>query len=339
MILTMSSDWPAFWAQVNVELKRLGYANSTRRFYRQVLRLFARHAACPPTAVNRHTVRAYLRTLTAPRYSPHWTAMNISVLRTVFDRLCGLGLLHDDPGPRMPQTLPEILSANEVVRLLESAPSLRDRLILGLLFGCGLKISELRNLRWMDLDIAAETVTVRARLGTRTLPLPRLLVPLLSKGVQRCPADAFLLAGAQAGRPLSARWIQALVRRAAEDAGLPRPITAMTLRHTYAVQSLEAGSNVRELQESLGHRLVQSTMRYLGYLPPALSPLGATGPFPPPLPIRCPADALAGAATTLDSTPLLSMVRSTAQFLSTLRMQIGVRLFAPYRAHRDTGPP
>ncbi len=118
-----------------------------------------------------------------------------------------------------------------------------------------------------------------------------------------------------------------------------RQVLRSFARHTYAVQSLEAGSNVREVQEALGHRFVQSTMRYLGFLVPALSPLDSTGAFPPPLPVPHPAAALAGATDALDADAFFSVARTTREFLSTLRMQLGIRLFAPRGANRSTGPP
>jgi len=127
------------------------------------------------------------------------------------------------------------------------------------------------------------------------------------------------------------------VRRCAETAGILKPVTAMTLRHSYAVQSLEAGSNIREVQECLGHRHVQSTMHYLGFRVPAVSPLDA-GPRPP-LPVLHPAAALAGAADSLDAGLLVSIAQTAREFLSTLRMQLGPRLFAPRGPNRSTGPP
>ncbi len=78
--------------------------------------------------------------------------MNIPVLRSVFDKLGGLSIACHFVTPKRPLPLPEILSSNEVRRVLAAAPSTRNQLLLGLLYGCGLKVSEACRLKWADVD-------------------------------------------------------------------------------------------------------------------------------------------------------------------------------------------
>jgi integrase len=104
--------------------------------------------------------------------------MNISVLRTVFDKLAGRDLTRHLTTPKRNFPLPEVLSQEAVRDLLAAATSTRDQLILGLLYGCGLKVGELRTLTWADIDAAVTTLRVRyGRNRQRNLEIPPDLQP------------------------------------------------------------------------------------------------------------------------------------------------------------------
>jgi integrase/recombinase XerD len=182
--------------------------------------------------------------------------------------------LHQRP-QKIPVLCPlrDILTPEEARRLLAAARSARDRLALGLLHGCGLKVGELCALRVGDADPDTRTLTVTFAGGTRrrSAQIPSDLLPLLRAEISFRKAGDFLFRGRAAGLPLSARTIQRVVRSAARLAGLPKEVTPMTLRHSHAVTRLREGENIRVLQEDLGHRLVETTLAYSRYiLPPDL---------------------------------------------------------------------
>jgi integrase/recombinase XerD len=175
--------------------------------------------------------------------------------------------------PVLRQYLLQLLAPEEARRLLAAARSARDRLALGLLHGCGLKVGELCALRVGDADPDTRTLTVTFAGGTRrrSAQIPSDLLPLLRAEISFRKAGDFLFRGRAAGLPLSARTIQRVVRSAARLAGLPKEVTPMTLRHSHAVTRLREGENIRVLQEDLGHRLVETTLAYSRYiLPPDL---------------------------------------------------------------------
>jgi hypothetical protein len=187
--------------------------------------------------------------------------MNISVLRSVFDKLAGQTLTRHFTTPKRALTLPEILSRNEIHALLAAADTTRDQLLLGLLYGCGLKLSELRHLTWADIDTGR--LHIRPTCGEpRILEIPSELVSVLDYGKSRCQPADYLFQGRYGGAPLSTRMIELIIRRASHAAKILKPVTAMTLRHTYAVHCLENGETIRALQEALGHEDIKTTMRY-----------------------------------------------------------------------------
>lgn len=280
-----SVSWRRLWEIVQAELCRQGYSRGTRLLYRQVLRRFSRYAfaRCPGEATE-GMVRSYLHALTRQGCSAAWVSANISVLRTVLDKIGGMGICTRLVTPKRPRRLPELLGTEEVGSMVAAVPTLRDRLILGLLYGCGLRVGELCRLRWEDLDMDERVLRVRG--DGRRVDLPHALVGTLARGVEVCAAGDFVFPGAKEGSHLSGRMVERVVRGAAEAAGIGKPVCCMTLRHAYAIQRLRDGDPVREVQESLGHRRVRTTMRYLRCMiaDGVRSPLEDLGEAPDALP-------------------------------------------------------
>jgi integrase len=282
-LLTTSRSWPEFWAQIQPPLRARGYRRSSLIVVRQVLRGLARCAPCSPADLTREHTDDYLRVLVRKRSSASWLAMNISLLRTVLDRICGLSLMQNRTGPKRPDTLPLIISESDATTLLGAAASLREVLLLGLLYNCGLKIGEACALKWGDVAVPDATIHT-AGSGTslpRTIPIPEALRTLLHEGASRFPPDAFLFPGRHHDSALSTRMAERIIRRCVRRAGLPRHVTSMTLRHSAAVHALDRGLNIRELQELLGHAAIETTMRYLQCCPPQPPQLPDLPPLPP----------------------------------------------------------
>ncbi|MDZ4197879.1 MAG: tyrosine-type recombinase/integrase [Kiritimatiellia bacterium] len=311
--------WPAFWQEVRQKLRSSGYGHGTLHLYRSVLRGIARSSRQSPDRIGSAHIDFYLRRLAYARRSASWIGMNICVLRTVFDKCCGLTLLRDRRGPRRPRPLPQVLPVADVSKLLATAASPRDALLLSLLYGCGLKPGEAIALRWGAFDPDAGTLRIEERL----LPLPTGLIPLVRAGLERCGPEAHVFAGRKAGRHLTLRAVSRIVRNAAAEANLHRPVSPMTLRNSYAQHQLQAGMNVRELQENLGHETLESTLRYCALEPPeATSPLDRiAGPDVAEIP----------AITVSDSAPPFPVEQPTRYFLNWLK-SAARRVFHPFRS-------
>ena len=120
-------SWPVFWRHVRDKLRSAGYAPGALVLYRQVLRLFARTAGCRPAQVDVNAIRAYTNDVVKRRCSSDWLAGNISILRTVFDKIGGLAVMQGFETPKRAWRLPEILNVEEVKRILQAATTLRDQ--------------------------------------------------------------------------------------------------------------------------------------------------------------------------------------------------------------------
>lgn len=163
---------------------------------------------------------------------------------------------------KRPKRLPEAMTAEEVASLISSTENPKHRLILELLYGCGLRLSEVRNLRKDDVRPGELLLFVRQGKGGRdravSLPASLLerLAPLLMED-----GFAYVFRSERGGR-LHPRTIQQMVKDACRKAGIKRNVHAHTLRHSYATHLLESGTDIRVIQRLLGHSSVKSTEIY-----------------------------------------------------------------------------
>jgi integrase/recombinase XerD len=203
----------------------------------------------------------------------------VSSIRTYYRFLAGEGRVSDDPSdrlaaPRRGRTLPDTLSVSEVVALL-AAPHLddplawRDRALLELAYGAGLRVSELCGLVVTDLLLTENLVRVFGKGGKeRLVPIGRSVIGAISvylhtvrPTLDRGKSGGRLLLNAR-GQPLSRVGAWGIVKRAAARAGITKRVTPHTLRHSFATHLLEGGADLRAVQEMLGHADLSTTQIY-----------------------------------------------------------------------------
>jgi integrase len=266
--------------------------------------------------------------------------MHLSVLRTVFDKLCGGDHLSGVVAPRARKLLPDVPAPGEARRVLAAGRTLRDQLLLGLLYGCGLKPGEVCGLRWRNIELDEGALSVRSAVteSDRRVPLPSDLLPVLREGVRRCRPEDFIFPGRAKGAHLGVRMLEVIVRRAARDAGLERRVTPMTLRHAFAVHALEAGESPRRVQAWLGHADLRGVLRYRKCTPPAdaVSPLDRLYGTKQPVVSDPPRTSgnLFHQPLSADGLALPFSPPAAADFMVLLRMQIKDRFLALRRGVR-----
>lgn len=171
--------------------------------------------------------------------------------------------------PKRPQRIPELLSAEEVRRILAAASDARYRMMFALCYGCGLRLNELRLLKVADIDGQTHLLRIRQGKGAkdRLVPLSDTLLEQLRAYWQLYRPDDGLFPGRMPGQPLSSSSIQRAYQRAKTRAGVTKAGGIHGLRHAYATHQLEAGLPVHRLQRLLGHRDLHSTLRYVHWVP------------------------------------------------------------------------
>ena len=166
--------------------------------------------------------------------------------------------------PRREKTLPNVLSKEEVKKLLNASTNLKHRAMLSLIYACGLRRSELLNLTFKDIQADRLIITVRQSKGKKdrivTLS-PLLLVELRQYYLQFRPLK-YLFEGQIAGEKYSARSLEEILKKACKTAKINKPVTLHWLRHSYATHLLERGTDLRYIQELLGHSSSRTTEIY-----------------------------------------------------------------------------
>lgn len=246
------------------ELKIRFYQPKTIKSYGNLLTSFLRWFGAPPHRVTREDVRNYLELLVDGGASSSWVGVHLAAIRTAFDKMCGRRITLGLETPRRPKRLPVVPSAEEVRQLLEAAPSLRDKMLIGLMYALGVRVSEVVRLRYSDVNFDRRVITVWQGKGRsdRQVMLPHSFEPLLRHMAGAFAPDEYLFPGERTGRHLSPRTVERVVGRAVIVADLNRKITPHSLRHAFATHLLENGTDIRFIQKYLGHVRLETTTIY-----------------------------------------------------------------------------
>ena len=205
--------------------------------------------------------------------SPRSLQRRLSACRGLYAWLLKHARIEADPAaqlraPKAPRKLPQVLDADEAVRLVEvptDAPlGLRDRALLELFYSSGLRLSELCELRWRDLDMPSGLVTVLGKGGKqRLLPVGSHALQALQQWQQDSAgqADGYVFPG-RGGARISSRAIQIRVKQLALRQGMFKHVHPHMLRHSFASHILESSGDLRGVQELLGHADISTTQIY-----------------------------------------------------------------------------
>ena len=257
-------------------------ANTVQSYLRDIRRMGAwaeLHGVHAPGSVDGKLLRKFIFSLKDLGLSPATIRRQVSAIRTYFAFLVGEGQVTTDPSerlesPKRGRSLPDVLTVAEVEALL-AAPGVddtlawRDRALLELGYGAGLRVSELCGLARNDLILDEGLVRVFGKGGKeRLVPLGRAVIGAVSvylhtvrPELDRGKSENRLLLNAR-GSPLSRVGAWGVVKHAAERAAIKKNVTPHTLRHSFATHLLEGGADLRAVQEMLGHADLSTTQIY-----------------------------------------------------------------------------
>ncbi len=256
-----------FRDRMDQDMQIRGLSARTREEYLACAKNFVKYYRTPPDQLGLEEFRLYqLHLINDRKISFSYFNQIVCALRFLFNVTLQRGWDLDRlPYQKREQRLPPILSEAEVAAIIESAACLRDRSILMILYGCGLRVAELQHLGVADIDSGRMMLRVQLGKGAkdRDVPLPERLLPVLRQYWTTCRPRGYLFLGGRPGQPLSAHVIQTMVKSTAQRAGVAKHVTPHVLRHAFATHHLEHGANIRQVQLLLGHRSLRSTMRYL----------------------------------------------------------------------------
>ena len=243
-------------------------AVKTQEAYIQQVSLFARHFKKSPELLGPEQIRAYQIYLTnEKKLATGSIAIAIAALRFLYRVTLKKDWSFAEiiPAPKVPKTLPIILSPEEVVQFLDRVMSRKHRAVLTTCYAAGLRISEAVALTPHAIDSKRMVLRVEQGKGQKdryVMLSPKLLEILRVWWRVEKPKD-WLFAGDMPGRHITRGAVNRECQKAHRICKIPKPITPHSLRHAFAVHLLEQGTDVRTIQLLLGHRSLATTAKYL----------------------------------------------------------------------------
>ena len=243
-------------------------APTTQATYVHQVSMFARHFGRSPERLGPEEIRSYqVHLAMEKKLAPSSISTAVAALRFLYNETLQKHWVLEEiiPMPKIPFTLPVILSPEEVLQFLEGVPHIKHRTILTTCYATGLRISEAVHLKPCDIDSRRMVIRVEQGKGQKdryVMLSPRLLETLRHWWRTERPQQ-WLFPGKPANKPITRHAVEKACQEAYSRCGIAKPITPHSFRHAFAVHMLENGTDVRTIQLLMGHRSLSTTATYL----------------------------------------------------------------------------
>jgi integrase/recombinase XerD len=243
------------------ELKLRGFSERTLKMYIFYNKKFLEFVGKTPEEVNEDDIKAFIAKKIGEGTSAKSILLIKAALKFFYDEVLKKGIVAFK-SPKVPKKLPSVLTKEEVKKIIESIENEKHKLMIMLLYSSGLRLSELINLKVLDLELDEKIGWVRTGKGEkdRMFILSDKVIEKIRKFVEGKGTEDYVFEGRKG--KLSPRSVQKIVEAAVRKAGINKKVSPHTFRHSFATHLLEAGENIRKIQELLGHSSLNTTQVY-----------------------------------------------------------------------------
>lgn len=252
-----------FLKKLEVELKISKNSKYTLKNYISANNSLLEHADKNPEEISEGDLKLYMSENLTDK-SPSSIILFLSAIKYSYTYLLGKDITAKIRRPKKDNHIPTVLTKEEVKKLLDSTFSNKSKLMLSLIYSCGLRVSELTNLKVSNLDFNELTGNLKKAKGRkdRIFNIPNFILNDLIEQVEKQKKDnnEFLFSGPKG--KISERNIQKIVQKTAKNAGISKEVHPHTLRHSFATHLLENGTDIRYIQSLLGHSDLSTTQIY-----------------------------------------------------------------------------
>jgi site-specific recombinase XerD len=253
--------------QYAIYLRQQRYSGSTIKTYQEALSVFFRYF---PNKLldeidNQDLIEFNQNYVIKYGYSEAYQNQFVNAVKLFYNKIQFKKLdINAIERPRREKRLPDVLSKEEVKLIIESLNNIKHRAMLSMIYACGLRRSELLNLKLTDIDSKRGVVVIRQSKGKkdRIVPIGEKLLSLLRTYYKTNRTKIYLFEGQIPGETYSERSLQLVLKSAVERVNIKKPVTLHWLRHSYATHLLESGTDLRYIQELLGHNSSRTTEIY-----------------------------------------------------------------------------
>jgi len=255
------------WLRMVQQLQLKGYSPSTQRTYRNEFGLFLKHlkqVAAPEMTEQR--IRNYLQYCYATLQLTEATIHSrINALKFYYEQVLGREkFFWEIPRPKKPLQLPRVISEEKILEGLMKMENVKHRTLLTTAYSAGLRVSEVVRLKVTDIDADRMQIFIERAKGKkdRMATLSPVTLQVLREYMAAYKPKTWIFEGLDRHEHISKRSAQAIFRQAYKDLNLPPSVSFHSLRHSYATHLLESGTDLRYIQELLGHNDIKTTLRY-----------------------------------------------------------------------------
>ena len=242
------------------------YSDNTINVYTDCLHVFFNWIQQPILEIdNSHVFLFNDQYILKKQLSVTYQSQFVNALKLFYSRLFERKLIIEKiDRPKKPKTLPNVLSKEEIKLILEGIINNKHRAMLSLIYACGLRCGELLSLKPEHIDSKRNLIIIKQAKGNkdRVAPLSTKLIELLRIYYKQYQPKNYLFEGQESGEAYTARSLQQVLKQAVSKAGIKKPVTLHWLRHSYATHLLENGTDLRYIQEILGHKSSRTTEIY-----------------------------------------------------------------------------
>lgn len=253
------------------ELVSRGYSRKTVKAYLYYNERLVAYINKSPRAVTAPDIKSFLAHMAESR-SPNTVAVAFNAINFYYKNIYHRSICNNIKYPKRPKKLPIVLSKEEVKRMIDKTLNPKRKTIIQLLYGTGMRVSEICALKMRDIDFERNSIHIKCAKGAkdRMGMLPHTCREVLLKQQALKTPNTHVFTG-RSGEKIHERSIQAIIKQAATRAGISKRVSPHTLRHSFATHLLESGTDIRYIQKLLGHSKLQTTERYTHVTDSALS--------------------------------------------------------------------
>lgn len=245
------------------ELKIRGLSPKTIKAYTSYNKRFLNYIKKSPKFVKTEDIKKYLEYLASRQVSNTTLNLVINALKFYYEQILRRRFFTYIKRPKKEQRLPIVLSKQEIKRILSQITNIKHKLILALIYASGLRISEICKLKAKDLDFNNNILWVRSGKGKkdRQTLMPKIISKILKRYISQKTLNNYVFESNRTGC-LSERTVQKMFSQALKKSKIKKSATCHSLRHSFATHLLEAGTDIRYIQNLLGHKRLETTQIY-----------------------------------------------------------------------------
>ncbi|MCB9361830.1 tyrosine-type recombinase/integrase [Candidatus Woesearchaeota archaeon] len=254
-------DW---LKRLRVELKLRGFTDKTLDSYRSQVSLYLEFSEVLPTQTTTADIKEYIIYLMEEKqYKPSSINLALSALRFFFKEVVEHDIVTGIKTPKQEKKLPVVLNKSEIRKLIQAPQNTKHRLLIEFLYSSGMRVSECVKLKRTDLNLEERLAHIELGKGkkSRNIILSKILINHLESYLAQRDSKSEYIFNTPTGH-ITTRQAQRIVKQAALKAGIERNVFCHALRSSFATHLLEEGTDIRIIQELLGHSNLTTTQRY-----------------------------------------------------------------------------